>query len=158
MPSRIAITLLAWSVLTMAARAQVFYAPHAFELASKQTLPSVARQIEYNTDVKVGIEIDAASFGADEKAWGNLAIIANRIAGAFNDVGRDQAGKDALDRDVQRVMIVKLPPGQQDAVELQLHTLYVRTSGSDRAMVVLQNIIIAGLEAALHTGHPPPTP
>jgi len=155
---RLAITLLAWSVFSLAARAQTFYAPQAFETASKQTLPTVARQIEYNTDVKVGIEVDAASFGTDEKAWGNLSIVANRIAAAFNDVGRDQAGKDALDRDVQRVMIVKLPQGQQDAVELQLHTLYVRTTASDRAMVVLQNIIIAGLEAALHTGHPPPTP
>jgi hypothetical protein len=155
---RLPLAVLLFSVLALPLRAQPFDPRSAFDTASRQTLPSAARQIEYHTDVKVTVEVDAASLGFDEKAWGNLSIIANRIVGAFDDVGRDQVGKDALDREVKHVLIVKLPDGQEDAVQLQGHILYVRTSASDKAMVVLQNIIIAALEQALQTGHPPPTP
>ena len=125
------------------------------EKANKQTLPFTAKLIEGSTDAKLTIEVDAESFGTDEKAWGNLYIIANRIAGAFSEVGRDQVGKDAIERDVKRVVIVKLPEGREDAVELKDHTVFVRSNASDQAMIVLQNIIIAALEKALQTGHPP---
>ena len=123
--------------------------------AKKQTLPAAAKSIEENTDAKVLLEVDAKSFGADARAWSNLNIIANRIVGAFSDVGRDQMGKDAIDRDVKRVVIARVADGAEDLVELKLQTLYVRTSATDKAMVVLQNVIVAALEKALQTGHPP---
>ncbi len=139
-------------------QAQTFDARRELEKARKQTLPTAAKSIEENTDAKLLLEVDAKSFGADARAWSNLNIIANRIVGAFSEVGRDQMGKDAIDHDVKRVVIAKLTDETEDQVELKLQTLYVRTSASDKAMIVLQNVIIAALEKALQTGHPPPTP
>ena len=48
------------------------------------------------------------SFGDDEKAWSNLYIVANRIIGALGEVGKDQVGKDAIAKNVQKILIVKL--------------------------------------------------
>jgi hypothetical protein len=138
--------------------AQNFDIHREIDKANKQTLPAAVRQIEENADVKIAITVDAESFGDDAHAWSNLYIIANRIVGAFSDVGRDQVGKDAIDRDVKKVVIVHVASTEEGVVELKNHTVYIRTSASDKAMTVLQNIIIAGLEKALHTGHPPPTP
>jgi hypothetical protein len=133
--------------------------PHReIEKANKQTLPAAARQIEENTDVKLSIAVDAESFGDDAHAWSNLYIIANRIVGAFSDVGRDQVGKDAIEREVKKVVIIRVASTEEGVVELKNHTVTIRTSASDKAMTVLQNIIIAALEKALNTGHPPPTP
>ena len=133
--------------------------PHReLEKAKKQTLPTAVKAIQENTDVKVALEVDAPSFGNDAHAWGNVYIIANRIVGALSDVGRDQMGKDALDRDVKKIVIARLAGSGEDAVEVKDHTVYVRTTASDKAMTVLQNVIIAALEKALQTGHPPPTP
>ena len=138
--------------------AQNFDPHREIEKANKQTLPAAARQIEENTDTKIAITVDAESFGTDARAWSNLYIIANRIVGAFSDVGRDQVGKDAIDRDVKRVVIVHVDSIEDGVVEIKGQTVYIRTSASDKAMTVLQNIIIAALEKALKTGHPPPTP
>ena len=129
------------------------------EKANKQTLPAAARQIEENIDVKVAIAVDGESFGDNAHAWSNLYIIANRIVGALSEVGRDQVGKDAIERDVKKIVIVKLAaPAEEDMIELKGSTVFVRTTASDKAMTVLQNILTAALEKALQTGHPPPTP
>jgi hypothetical protein len=154
MNRRIVTALLFIGTLACASSAQTFDAAREAEKASKQILPGAAKAIEENTDAKLVLEVDAASFGTDEKAWSNLYIIANRVVGAFNEVGRDQVGKDAIARDVKRVVISKLAETQTDAVELQDHTLHVRTNAGDKAMIVLQNIIVSALENALHTGHP----
>ena len=138
--------------------AQNFDVHREIEKANKQTLPAAARQIEENTDVKVAIAVDSESFGDDAHAWSNLYIIANRIVGAFSDVGRDQVGKDAIEREVKKVVIIRVASTEEGVVELKNHTVTIRTSASDKAMTVLQNIIIAALEKALNTGHPPPTP
>ncbi|MDR3406281.1 MAG: hypothetical protein P4L99_27605 [Chthoniobacter sp.] len=138
-----------------ALHAQNFDIHRESEKANKQTLPAAAKAIEDNTDVKVALTVDANSFGKDAHAWSNLYIIANRIVGAVSEVGRDQVGKDALDRDVKKVVIVKIGADAEDAVEIKDQTVYVRTNASDKAMTVLQNVIIAALEKALHTGHPP---
>jgi hypothetical protein len=138
--------------------AQNFDAHREIEKANKQTLPAARRQIEENTDIKVAITVDAESFGDDPHAWSNLYIIANRIVGAFSEVGRDQVGKDAIEREVKKVVIVRVASIEEGVVELKNHTVYIRTCASDKAMTVLQNIIIASLEKALNTGHPPPTP
>src|SRR5579871_3584340 len=113
--------------------AQNFDAHRELEKASKQTLPAAARSIEENTDAKVLLEIDAHSFASDAQAWSNVAIIANRIVGALSEVGRDQMGKDALERDVKKVVIVRLAGTGEDVVELKNHTVYVRTTASDKA-------------------------
>ncbi|MEI9892616.1 MAG: hypothetical protein WDN28_01515 [Chthoniobacter sp.] len=123
--------------------------------ANKQTLPAAAKTIEDNTDIKVALAVDANSFGADARAWSNLNIIANRIVGALSEVGRDQVGKDAIERDVKKVVIMKISDVNEDVVELKDHTVYVRTNAGDKAMTVLQNVIVSALEKALHTGHPP---
>ena len=81
---------------------------------------------------KVLLEVDARSFGNDARAWSNLNIIANRIVGAFSEVGQDQMGKDAIDHDVKRVVIAETADGAEDMVELKKQTLYVHTSGSDK--------------------------
>ena len=138
--------------------AQNFDVRREIEKANKQTLPAAARQIDENTDVKVAIAVDSESFGDDAHAWSNLYIIANRIVGAFSDVGRDQVGKDAIEREVKKVVIIRVASTEEGVVELKNHTVTIRTSASDKAMTVLQNIIIASLEKALNTGHPPPTP
>ena len=153
MNRRIVTALLFLSALA-SSYAQSFDLHREVERASKQTLPGAAKAIEENTDAKLILEVDAGSFGNDEKAWSNLSITANRIVGAFNEVGRDQVGKDAIDRDVKKVIIVKLADAQEDAVQLQDRTLYVRTNAGDKAMIVLQNIIVSALEKALQTGHP----
>lgn len=136
--------------------------------ANKQTLPAAVRLIEENTDIKLTLAIDAESFGNDVHAWSNVYIIANRIVGALSEVGRDQVGKDAIERAIKKVVIVRIAPTlpdtvdpkgnplpAEDSVELKSHTVYVRTTASDKAMTVLQNIIVAALEKALPTGHPP---
>lgn len=135
--------------------AQNFDIHREVDKANKQTLPAAVRQIEENADVRVAITVDAESFGTDAHAWSNLSIIANRIVGAFSEVGRDQVGKDAIDREVRKVVIVHVASIEEGVVELKSHTVYIRTSASDKAMTALQNIIAAGLEKALNTGHPP---
>jgi hypothetical protein len=125
------------------------------EKANKQTLPAAARQIEENTDVKVAIAVDADSFGADAHAWSNLYIIANRIVGALSDVGRDQVGKDALERDVKKIVIEHVASIEDAVIEFKKQTVYIRTCASDKAMTVLQNILTAALEKQLQTGHAP---
>jgi uncharacterized phosphosugar-binding protein len=146
------------SVLVPLTRAQIADPQRELEKANKQTLPTAVKAIQENTDVKVTLEVDAASFGTDAHAWGNVYIIANRIVGAVSDVGRDQMGKDALEHDVKKIVILRLAGTGDDVVELKSHTVYVRTTASDKAMTVLQNIIVSALEKALQTGHPPPTP
>ena len=139
-------------------RAQNFDIRREIEKANKQTLPAAARQIEENTDVKVALAVDAESFGTDAHAWSNLYIIANRIVGALSDVGRDQVGKDAIEREVKKIVVVHVASTEDAVVEFKGHTVYVSTCASDKAMTVLQNILTAALEKALQTGHPPPTP
>jgi hypothetical protein len=141
------------AALTGALHAQNFDARKESEKARKQTLPAAARSIEENTDAKVLLEVDAKSFGNDALAWGNLSIIANRVVGAFSEIGRDQMGKDAIDHDVKRVVIARLAQPTDDVVELRNQTLYVNTSASDKAMTVLQNVIVSALEKSLQTGH-----
>jgi len=138
-----------------ALHAQSFDIHREVEKANKQTFPSAAHQIEENTDVKVILEVDADSFGDNAHAWSNLYIIANRIVGALSDVGRDQVGKDALERDVKKVLIIRVASTEEASIELKKGTVYIRTSASDKAMTVLQNILTTELEKALHTGHPP---
>jgi len=150
-----AATALILGTAPAALHAQTFDLHREVEKANKQTLPVAAKAIEDNTDVKVALTVDANSFGKDAHAWSNLYIVANRIVGAVSEVGRDQMGKDALERDVKKVVIVKIGADAEDAVELKDQTVYVRTNASDKAMTVLQNLIIAALEKALHTGHPP---
>jgi len=140
---------------TAALHAQNFDIHRETEKANKQTLPAATKAIEDNTDIKIALAVDANSFGPDARAWSNLYIVANRIVGAVSEVGRDQVGKDAIERDVKKVVIVKIGADAEDLVELKDHTVYVRTNASDKAMTVLQNVIIAALEKALHTGHPP---
>lgn len=152
--NRRVVTVLLFASALASSSAQNFDLQREIEKATRQTLPGAAHAIEENTDAKLILEVDSGTFGNDEKAWSNLYIIGNRIVGAFNEVGRDQVGKDAIDRDVKKVVIVKLADASEDAVQLQDHTLYVRTSASDKAMIVLQNIIVSALEKALHTGHP----
>jgi hypothetical protein len=120
------------------------------EKAAKETLPRAARSIEENTDARVALEVDAASFGDDEKAWGNLYIVANRIAGALGEIGKDQMGKDAIARGVKKVVIMKLgADAKEDAVELADGTLTVKTAATDQAVALLQPLIVRGLEKAL---------
>lgn len=135
--------------------AQNFDIHREVEKANKQTLPAAARQIEENTDVRVTLAVDAESFGDNAHAWSNLYIIANRIVGALSEVGRDQVGKDALERDVKKVLIIRVASTEEASVELKKQTVYLRTCASDKAMTVMQNILITELEKALHTGHPP---
>jgi len=146
-------TVLFTAVLAAGLQAQTFDARRELEKARKQTLPAAAKSIEENTDAKVQLEIDAKSFGNDATAWGNVHIIANRIVGAFSEVGRDQMGKDAIEHDVKRVVIARLAEPTDDVVELKHQILYVSTSASDKAMTVLQNVIVSALEKALQTGH-----
>ena len=148
----LAIALFA-AIFTSMLQAQPFDAKRELEKARKQTLPAAAKSIEENTDAKVLLEVDAKTFGNDPVAWGNLSIIANRIVGAFSEVGRDQVGKDAIDHDIKRVLISRLAEPTQDVVELKMQTLYVNTSASDKAMTLLQNVIVSALEKSLHTGH-----
>jgi hypothetical protein len=118
--------------------------------AAEETFPRAARNIEENIDVKVVLEVDAASFGDDRKAWSNLSIVANRIVGALGEIGKDQAGKDAIARAVKKVIIVKLgPEAKEDAAELKDGTLLVKTTASDDAMALLQGVIVATLEKGL---------
>jgi hypothetical protein len=120
------------------------------EKAAKETFPRAVRAIEENVDVKVAFEVDATSFGDDEKAWSNLYIVANRVIGALSEVGKDQVGKDAIAKSIQKVAIVKLGPGaKEDFIELKGGTLTVRTVGSDPAMALLQGIITRSLEKIL---------
>jgi hypothetical protein len=146
---------LSTAIFTSALQAQPFDAKRELEKARKQTLPAAAKSIEENTDAKVLLEVDAKSFGTDPVAWGNLYIIANRIVGAFSEVGRDQMGKDAIEHDIKRVLIARLAEPTQDVVELKMQTLYVNTTASDKAMTVLQNVIVSALEKSLKTGHSP---
>jgi hypothetical protein len=139
----------------VALQAQTFDLHREIEKANKLTLPVAARNIEENTEVKVALTVDAGSFGSDAHAWSNLRIIANRIVGALGEVGRDQVGKDAIDRDVKKIVIVKIAADAEDTVEIRNQTVYVRTNASDKAMTVLQNVIVNALEKALNTGHPP---
>ena len=148
----LAIALFA-AILASTLQAVPFDAKRELEKARKQTLPAAAKSIEENTDAKVLLEVDAKTFGNDPVAWSNLSIIANRIVGAFSEVGRDQMGKDAIDHDIKRVLIAKLAEPTQDVVELKMQTLYVNTSASDKAMTLLQNVIVSALEKSLHTGH-----
>jgi hypothetical protein len=142
------------AALAAASFAENFDAKRELDRASKQTLPAAAKTIEQNTDAKVHLEIDAKSFGNDAKAWSNLNIIANRIVGAFSEVGQDQVGKDAIEHGIKRVVIARLgDPKEDDVVELKQQTVYVNTTGSDKAMIVLQNVIVTALEKALQTGH-----
>jgi hypothetical protein len=136
-------------------QAQNFDLQREIEKANKQTLAAASKSIEENTEVKVALAVDATSFGNDSHAWSNLRIIANRIVGALGDVGRDQVGKDAIDREVKKIVIVKIATDAEDAVELKNQIVYVRTNASDKAMTVLQNVIVNALEKALNTGHPP---
>ena len=153
------LTALAFIIgVTATLHAQKFDIHREVEKANKLTLPAAVRQIEENTDVKVALAVDADSFGDNLHAWSNLYIIANRIVGALSDVGRDQVGKDALERDVKKIVVVRVASTEDAVVEFKGHTVYVRTCASDKAMTVLQNILTAALEKALHTGHPPPTP
>ena len=146
-------------IVSLPLHAQTFDRHREIEKASKQTLPAAAKQIEDNTDVKLTLTVDNESFGNDAHAWSNLYIIANRVVGALSEVGRDQMGKDAIEKSVKKIVIVKFnPTGEDDMVELKGQTVFVRTSASDKAMTVLQNVIVAALEKALPTGHPPPTP
>jgi hypothetical protein len=145
--------------LTPALLAQNFDIRREIDKANKQTLPAASRQIDENIDIKLALAVDADSFGKDAHAWSNLYIIANRVVGAVSEVGRDQVGKDAIERVVKKIVIVKLaPPAEEDVIELKGSTVFVRTTASDKAMTVLQNVITAALEKALQTGHPPPTP
>jgi hypothetical protein len=98
----------------------------------------------------VTIEVDAVSFGDDEKAWANLNLIANRLAGALGEVGKDQVGKDAIAKNIQKAVIAKLgAEAKEDTAELKDGTLTIRTTASDNAMPLLQNVIVAALEKAL---------
>jgi hypothetical protein len=146
-------TTLLTAIFTGTVLAQPFDAKRELEKARKQTLPAAAKSIEENTDAKVVLEVDAKSLGNDPVAWGNLNIIANRIVGAFSEVGRDQMGKDAIEHDIKRVLIAKLAEPTPDVVEVKLQTLYVNTTASDKAMTLLQNVIVSALEKSLHTGH-----
>ncbi|HEY3897024.1 MAG TPA: hypothetical protein VGM54_00320 [Chthoniobacter sp.] len=146
-------TALLTAFFTSTLLAQPFDAKRELDKARKQTLPAAAKSIEENTDAKLLLEVDAKSFGNDPVAWGNLYIIANRIVGALSEVGRDQMGKDAIDHDIKRVLIAKLAEPTQDVVELKMQTLYVNTSATDKAMTLLQNVIVSALEKSLHTGH-----
>lgn len=120
------------------------------EKAAKETFPRAVRAIEENIDAKVSFEVDAASFGDDEKAWSNLHIIANRVIGALSEVGKDQMGKDAIAASIRKVAIIKLDPGTaEDSIELKDGILTVRTSATDPAMALLQGIITRSLEKTL---------
>lgn len=147
--------ILGGAVSPLHAQNPAFDIHREIEKANKQTFPAAAHQIEENTDVKVTLTVDADSFGTDPHAWSNLYIIANRIVGALSDIGRDQVGKDALERDVKKVVIIRVASIEDATVELKKQTVYLRTCASDKAMTVLQNILINELEKALHTGHPP---
>jgi hypothetical protein len=121
------------------------------EKARKETLPRAARAIEEATDAKITLEVDAASFGTDEKAWSNLYIVANRVVGALSEIGKDQVGKDAIAGNLRKVVIVKPGTGAaEDSIELKDGTLTVKTSATDLAMSLLQGIITRGLEKALN--------
>jgi hypothetical protein len=148
-------SLLFSAVFAAVLEAQTFDPGREWEKARRQLLPAAAKSIEANTDAKVLLEVDAKSFGNDAAAWGNLNIVANRIVAAFSEVGRDQMGKDAIDHDVKRVLIARLAAPAEDLVELKHQTLYVSTTASDKAMTVLQNVIVSALEKALPTGHAP---
>jgi hypothetical protein len=120
------------------------------EKAAKETFPRASRAIEENVDAKVALGVDAASFGDDEKAWSNLYIIANRIVGALGEVGKDQVGKDAIAKGIQKVVIVKIgTDAKEDSIDLKDGTLTVKTTGTDPAMALLQGIITRSLEKTL---------
>ncbi len=121
------------------------------EKARKETFPRSTRAIEEATDAKVALEVDAATFGDDEKAWGNLYIVANRIVGALSEIGKDQVGKDAIAKSVKKVVIVKLGAStREDGIELKEGSLTVKTSATDDAVALLQGIITRSLEKALN--------
>jgi hypothetical protein len=120
------------------------------EKAAKETFPRAVRSIEENVDAKVSFEVDTASFGDDEKAWSNLYIIANRITGALGEVGKDQVGKDAIAKRIQKIVIIKLPDiTAADSIDLRDGTLTVKSTGTDPAMALLQGIITRSLEKTL---------
>lgn len=121
------------------------------EKARKETFPRASRAIEEATDAKITLEVDAASFGTDEKAWSNLYIVANRVVGALSEIGKDQVGKDAIAGNLKKVVIVKPGAGAtEDSIELKDGTLTVKTSATDLAMSLLQGIITRGLEKAFN--------
>lgn len=120
------------------------------EKAGKETLPRAARAIEESVDAKVALEVDAASFGEDQKAWSNLYIVANRIVGALGEVGKDQMGKDAIAKNVKKIVIVKLGANAgEDGVELKDGTMTVKTAATDDAVALLQGVITKALEKTL---------
>lgn len=118
--------------------------------AAKETFPRAVRSIEENVDAKVTLGVDVASFGDDEKAWSNLYIVANRIVGALGEVGKDQVGKDAIAKNVQKILIVKLDTeAKEDFIELKDGTLTIKTAATDAAMALLQGVITRSLEKTL---------
>lgn len=138
------------SLLACATHAETPDTRRAIEKATKETFPRAVRAIEENVDAKVSFEVDAASFGDDEKAWSNLYIIANRVIGALGEVGKDQVGKDAIAKSIQKIVIVKLPDaGATDSIDLNNGTLTVKSTGTDPAMALLQGIITRSLEKTL---------
>lgn len=120
------------------------------EKAGRETLPRAAKAIEESIDAKIALEVDTASFGDDVKAWSNLAIVANRIVAALGEVGKDQMGKDAIAKNVRKIVISRRTAGAgEDHVELKEGTMTIRTSASDDAVSVLQGVIKEALEKAL---------
>jgi hypothetical protein len=138
------------SLLASATDAETPNTRREIEKAAKETFPRAVRSIEQNVDAKVSFEVDTASFGDDEKAWSNLYIIANRVIGALGEVGKDQVGKDAIARSIQKILIVKLPDANAtDSIDLHNGTLTVKSTGTDPAMALLQGIITRSLEKTL---------
>ena len=141
------------------ALAQSFDPQRELEKARKETFPRSARAIEEATDVKLTFEVDAASFGSDEKAWSNLYIVANRVVGALSEVGKDQVGKDAIAAHIKKVLITRPAAGViEDSIDLKDGTLTVKTSATDLAVSLLQGIITRSLEKAFNLATPTEKP
>jgi hypothetical protein len=146
-------------LLHSSATAQSFDPQRELEKARKETFPRSAKAIEEATDVKLTLEVDAASFGSDEKAWSNLYIVANRVVGALSEVGKDQVGKDAIAANIKRVVITKPAAGVlEDSIELKDGTLTVKSSATDLAVSLLQGIITRSLEKAFNLATPTEKP
>ena len=145
LPALFSVVLIVGNAVAQSANVQ-----RLMEKSGKETLPAGTKKIQEETGAKVALEVNTASYGDDEKAWVNLPIIVNRIVAAILDVGRDQVGKDAIAKSIQKVVIVKSGgEAKDDAAELKDGTLTVKTAANDQSGTSLQDVIARVLEKAL---------
>jgi hypothetical protein len=131
-------------------QAQSLNTKRAIEVANKETLPEAIKKIETASGAKLLMEVDAKSFGDDEKAWANLYLVVNRTVGAIEDVAKDKIGQDAVKKGLKKIVITKRSTeAKEDSAELKECTLTINTLSNDESGYHLQGILQKYLESKL---------